>query len=470
VQFITAHADRVTVDGLRWGVEPIRAVLASQGIPIAASTYYAARAAARVGPMSAALREAELIDHIRRVHAAHFGVYGARKVWLSLNREGVPVARCTVERLMGQLGLVGALRGKVKRTTIPGPAADRPGGLVRRRFDPAAPNRLWVADFTYVSAWSGWVYVAFVIDAYSRRILGWRCSTAMTTPLVLDAVEQAIWTRAQAGVSDLAGLVHHSDRGSQYGALAMTDRLLSAGIDPSVGATGSSYDNALAENDQRPLQDRADQTARAVEDPGTGRDRDPGVGRLVQPPPAQQLLRRHAPRRARGRLLPSPPDPATGRGLNRVSLRTRRGGSAHRSSPDRGQGAARGSELGRCRPEQLGRPRARRTVRAGPRPGRLPGPRWPGVEPGLPSGVGGGGGVGGGDRRTRCSIGGRRRAAGGRLSARAQRRLSADGERAGLTLVWRGRDRGNPDAGAVRLVYADRPLAGPVLNAFTLAG
>lgn len=148
---------------------------------------------------------------------------------------------------MGQLGLVGALRGKVKRTTIPGPAADRPGDLVRRRFDPAAPNRLWVADFTYVSTWSGWVYVAFVIDAYSRRILGWRCSTAMTTPLVLDAVEQAIWTRAQAGVSDLAGLVHHSDRGSQYGALAMTDRLLSAGIDPSVGATGSSYDNALAE-------------------------------------------------------------------------------------------------------------------------------------------------------------------------------------------------------------------------------
>lgn len=247
MQFITAHADRVTVDGLRWGVEPIRAVLASQGIPIAASTYYAARAAARVGPMSAALREAELIDHIRRVHAAHFGVYGARKVWLSSNREGVPVARCTVERLMGQLGLVGALRGKVKRTTIAGPAADRPGDLVRRRFDPAAPNRLWVADFTYVSTWSGWVYVAFVIDAYSRRILGWRCSTAMTTPLVLDAVEQAIWTRAQAGVSDLAGLVHHSDRGSQYGALAMTDRLLSAGIDPSVGATGSSYDNALAE-------------------------------------------------------------------------------------------------------------------------------------------------------------------------------------------------------------------------------
>ena len=211
---------------------------------------------------------------------------------------------------MGQLGLVGALRGKVRRTTIPGPAADRPGDLVRRRFDPAAPNRLWVADFTYVSAWSGWVYVAFVIDAYSRRILGWRCSTAMTTPLVLDAVEQAIWTPAQAGISDLAGLVHHSDRGSQYGALAMTDRLLSAGIDPSVGATGSSYDNALAETINGLYKTELITRRGPWKSLEQGRDRDPGVGRLVQPPPAQRLLRRHAPRRARGRLLPSPPDPA----------------------------------------------------------------------------------------------------------------------------------------------------------------
>ena len=220
MQFLTAHADRVTVDGLRWGVEPIRGVLADQGTPIAASTYYAAR----VGPTPAARREAELIDHVRRVHATHYGVYGARKVWLTLNREGVPVARCTVERLMGQRGLAGAVRGKVKRTTIPGPAVPRPADLVRRRFDPVAPNRLWVADFTYVSTWAGWVYVAFVIDAYSRRILGWRCCTAMTTPLVLDAVEQAIWTRAQAGIADLGGLVHHSDRGAKAVRCSRADR------------------------------------------------------------------------------------------------------------------------------------------------------------------------------------------------------------------------------------------------------
>ncbi len=245
MQFIAGHADRVTVDGLRWGVEPICVVLSSQGTPIAASTYYEARGRR---PSRQQVRDQQLRLDIARVHADHYGVYGARKVWLQLRREGVEVARCTVERLMGDLGLSGARRGKSKRTTIADPQAPRPGDLVQRRFDPPAPNQLWVADFTYVSTWSGWVYVAFVIDAYARRIVGWRCTTAMTTPLVLDAIEQAIWARQREGVTDLTGLVHHNDRGSQYTSVAFTDRLVAAGIDASVGATGSSYDNALAES------------------------------------------------------------------------------------------------------------------------------------------------------------------------------------------------------------------------------
>ncbi|MEU7769631.1 IS3 family transposase [Nocardia sp. NPDC049190] len=154
---------------------------------------------------------------ITRVYAENYSVYGARKVWLQLHREGHQVARCTVERLMRDLGLRGALRGRVKRTTIADPAADRPDDLVRRKFNPPAPNVLWVADFTYVSTWSGWVYVAFVIDAFARRIVGWRTSTSMTTPLVLDAIEHAIWTRNHEGVEDLSGLIHHNDRGSQAG-------------------------------------------------------------------------------------------------------------------------------------------------------------------------------------------------------------------------------------------------------------
>ena len=157
------------------------------------------------------------------------------------------MARCTVARLMRALGLRGVTRGKVKRTTISDPAADRPADLVARNFHPAAPNRLWVADLTYVSTWSGWVYVAFVVDAYARRILGWRTATTMTTGIVLDALEQAIWTRRREGHADLSGLVHHSDRGSQYSSLRFGERLVEAGIAPSVGTAGDSFDNALAE-------------------------------------------------------------------------------------------------------------------------------------------------------------------------------------------------------------------------------
>jgi putative transposase len=168
-------------------------------------------------------------------------------VWLALNREGTTVARCTVERLMAQLGLAGATRGKPRRTTIADPAAARPADLVQRQFAPPAPNRLWVADLTYVSTWSGFAYVAFVVDAYARRILGWRVASTMATSIVLDAIEQSIWTRQQEGVLDLKDVVHHTDRGSQYTSIRFSERLAQAGIQPSVGAVGSSYDNALAE-------------------------------------------------------------------------------------------------------------------------------------------------------------------------------------------------------------------------------
>lgn len=230
-----------------YGVEPICRVLTAHGCKIAPSTYYDA-CVRRLQPSKRQVREEELTIEIARVHRENYSVYGARKVWLQCRREGIEVARCTVERLMRQLGLEGARRGKKKRTTIADPQAERADDLVQREFSPEAPNMLWVADFTYVSTWSGWVYVAFVIDAYSRRIVGWRTATAMTTPLVLDAIEHAIWTRRREGIEDLSGLIHHNDRGSQYTSIAFTERLVEAGIDASVGTTGDSYDNALAES------------------------------------------------------------------------------------------------------------------------------------------------------------------------------------------------------------------------------
>jgi putative transposase len=245
VRFIDEHkARRVGVAGLRWGVEPICAVLSEHGCPIAPSTYYDAKGRP---PSARAARDQRLKAAIIRVHQDNYGVYGARKVWLALNREGVPVARCTVERLMRQLGLAGARRGKRRRTTVPDPAAARPADLVGRRFSPPAPDRLWVADFTYVPTWSGMVYVAFVIDAYSRQILGWRAATTMRTALVIDALEQALWARRRDGRGSLAGLVHHHDAGSQYTSIAFTERLAAAGAQPSVGSVGDAYDNALAE-------------------------------------------------------------------------------------------------------------------------------------------------------------------------------------------------------------------------------
>ena len=219
----------------RYGVEPICRVL-----PIAPSTYYAARHR----PLSArAVRDTKLKVEIARVHAEHFGVYGARKVWRQLHREGIGVARCTVERLMGELGLEGVRRGKPRRITTPDGAAPRPADLVERDFSAQRPNQLWVADLTYVATWSGFVYVALVIDAFSRFLVGWQASRSLRTDLALDALEMAIWRRR----GRLEGLVHHSDRGGQYLSIRYSERLAEAGAVTSVGSCGDSYDNALAE-------------------------------------------------------------------------------------------------------------------------------------------------------------------------------------------------------------------------------
>lgn len=222
-----------------YGVEPICRVLA-----IAPSAYrdYAAqqREPARRAPRRQ--REAALRPQIQAAWDASGGRYGARKVERQLRREGVPVARCTVERLMREQGLRGVVRGRRVRTTVPDVVAPRPLDLVQRQFRAMRPNALWVADFTYVATWRGVVYVAFVIDVFSRRIVGWRASASMRTDLALDALEQAVWDRRPAD-----RLVHHSDRGSQYLAIRYTERLADAGIEASVGSRGDSYDNALAE-------------------------------------------------------------------------------------------------------------------------------------------------------------------------------------------------------------------------------
>jgi putative transposase len=251
IDFITEHKDhRVAgVDGqpgLRWGVEPLCAVLSKHGIAISASTYYEWIARK---PSRRALRDEQvtaLIAAERRGSRLVAGL-GSRKMWLHLRGKGHDVARCTVERLYRVNGWEGARYGKRVRTTIPDEAHTRAADLVERDFAPAAPNRLWVADFTYVPSWTGMVYVAFVVDAFARRVIGWRVATSMTTTLVLDALEHAVFTRANEGVTDLSGLVSHSDAGSQYTSIAFTTRLLEAGIDPSVGSVGDAYDNALAE-------------------------------------------------------------------------------------------------------------------------------------------------------------------------------------------------------------------------------
>ena len=191
-----------------------------------------------------AQRDDTLVPHIERVWQANMRVYGADKVWKQMNREGLSIARCTVERLMKRLGLQGVRRGKVVRTTISDMKAPCPLDRVNRQFKAERPNQLWVSDFTYVSTWQGWLYVAFVIDVYARRIVGWRVSTSMHTEFVLDALEQALYARQPERDG---ALIHHSDRGSQYVSIRYSERLAEAGIEPSVGSKGDSYDNALAE-------------------------------------------------------------------------------------------------------------------------------------------------------------------------------------------------------------------------------
>jgi putative transposase len=224
-----------------YGIEPICKVL-----PIAPSTYHAHLARRRdPARLSArAQRDAILTLEVRRVFAENFHVYGVRKVWRQLQRERFDVARCTVARLMRQMGLEGVIRGKRVRTTVSDKAVPCPLDKVNRQFRAPAPNMLWLSDFTYVATWSGFVYVAFVIDAYARRIVGWRVSRTAHAGFVLDALEQALHERRPVRGG---GLVHHSDRGVQYVSIRYTERLAEAGIEPSVGSVGDSYDNALAE-------------------------------------------------------------------------------------------------------------------------------------------------------------------------------------------------------------------------------
>jgi putative transposase len=234
IAFIDDHRDA-------HGVEPICKVL-----PIAPSTYHD-HAAKRREPdrlSDRAKRDEALKPAIRRIFDNNFAVYGVRKVWRQMQREGIDVARCTVARLMGAMGLEGIIRGKPVRTTVSDKAAPCPLDRVNRQFRAPRPNVLWVSDFTYVATWQGFVYVAFVIDAYARRIVGWRVSRTAHAGFVLDALEQALHERRPVSGG---GLVHHSDRGVQYVSIKYTERLADAGIEPSVGSIGDSYDNALAE-------------------------------------------------------------------------------------------------------------------------------------------------------------------------------------------------------------------------------
>jgi putative transposase len=228
-----------------FGVEPICRVLSGHGAPIAPSTYYAAKSR----PASArAVRDGQLKAEITRVWKENYEVYGADKVWLELNRQGISVARCTVERLMRGLGLQGVRRGRKVRTTVRDERHERAGDLLGRDFTAPAPDRRWVADFTHVTAWCGIVYVAFVVDIYSRAIVGWAAATHKRTKLVLDALQMALWRRDRDGHPAGPGLLHHSDAGSQYTSFAFTAHLIEAGIGASIGTVGDALDNALMES------------------------------------------------------------------------------------------------------------------------------------------------------------------------------------------------------------------------------
>jgi putative transposase len=249
---VTRYIDEQRVT---FGVEPVCRALA-----IAPSSDYAARSRP---PSARSVRDAELKADIGRIHAGNYAVYGARKLWRALRREGTVVGRDQVARLMRGLGLAGAVRGKTRRTTVPSELSPRPADLVERVFSAPAPNRLWVADLTYVSTWAGFCYTAFVIDAFSRRIVGWWVSSSLRAELALDALEMAIWSRRSA---DLAGLVHHSDRGVQYLAIRYTERLADEGAVTSVGSKGDSYDCETPS--PRPSTGRTRRSSSPGQDPG----------------------------------------------------------------------------------------------------------------------------------------------------------------------------------------------------------
>ncbi len=285
------------IDALRgrFGVEPICRVL-----ELPTSTYYAHKAHQ---PSPRQRRDAQLKLEIQRVWKANFEVYGARKVWRQLGREGISVARCTVERLMAELGLRGVVRGKPKRTTIADPQAERPADLVNRQFAALAPNRLWVADLTYVATWGGFCYAAFIIDAYSRTIVGWRVATTLRTSLALDALEMAIWSRQDAP-EGLEELVHHSDRGVPIpvGPLHPTPGRRGRG---DLGRLqGRQLRQCAGRGDQRALQGRADPPPWSLADRQPGRAGHPRMGAVVEPAPPARRPRSHPTCRTRSQLLP----------------------------------------------------------------------------------------------------------------------------------------------------------------------
>jgi len=239
IRFIDEHQDRRTDDGLRWGIEPIAKVLG-----IAPSTYHAAK---KRPPSARAMRDAELKPEVLRVWEQNLSVYGADKIWDQLNKDGIRVARCTIERLMDDLGIEGCRRGRVfVRTTEGDDTLERPADLVQRDFRASAPNRLWVADLTYVKTHTGWVYVAFIIDVFSRMVVGWQASKSLRADLAIDALEMAVATRGRT--DNLDQLIHHSDRGVQYLCVRYSERLDDNDIVASVGSKGDSYDNALVES------------------------------------------------------------------------------------------------------------------------------------------------------------------------------------------------------------------------------
>ncbi|MFF2852945.1 IS3 family transposase [Streptomyces sp. NPDC058001] len=224
------------------GVEPICRTLTGHDCKIAPSTYYAHKKRL-ASPSARSVRDEELKARIQEVYTSNYRVYGARKIWRELNRQEHAVARCTVERLMRELGIAGAVRGRKVITTITDPAAERAPDLLDRDFVARAPNRCWVADFTHVATWNGVVYVAFVVDTFSRRIVGWSAATTKETRLVLDALEMALWQRDRDGFTHAQGeLIHHSDAGSQYTSFALAEHLDRAGIAASIGSVGDAYD------------------------------------------------------------------------------------------------------------------------------------------------------------------------------------------------------------------------------------